>query len=79
MDMKANFSNAGITPTSFVSEVQEFRAFVVNPTLTADDRRRAYGEIVKHATMLNPHDRGYEGAGVALKEACCTWLDSQTH
>jgi hypothetical protein len=34
---------------------------------------------VQHATLLNPHDRGYEGAGVALKQALCSWLDAQTH
>jgi hypothetical protein len=79
MGMQIDFARLAITPQSFVSEVQAFRAFVVNPALTPDDRKRAYGVIVKHATMLNPQDTGYEGAGVALKEACCSWLDSQPH
>lgn len=79
MDTKTDYARPGITPNGFVSEVEQFRAFVANPAFTADDKRRAYGLIVKHATMLNPLDVGYEGAGVALKVALCTWLDSQLH
>jgi hypothetical protein len=65
----------GLTPTSLVSEVQEFRAAVANPQRSADDIRRAYGLIVNHAHNLNPHAPGFEWAGVALKEAVCMWLD----
>jgi hypothetical protein len=79
MDMPVALVCSGVTPKSFVSEVQEFRQWVANPALTADDRKRAYCLIVRHATMLNPMDTGYEGAGVALKQALCSWLDSQTH
>ena len=79
MARQSDFTGFVLTPQTFVSEVQAFRAFVVNPGLTPDDKKRAYGEIVKHATMLNPQDTGYECAGVALKEAACTWLDSQLH
>lgn len=79
MGMRADFALFGVTPKSFVTEVQEFRLLVADPALTPDDKRRAYGLIVKHATMLNPLDAGYEGAGVALKLALCTWLDWQTH
>ena len=79
MAMHADFARFDITPNSFCSEVQEFRAFVTNPALSADDRKRAYGLIVKHATMLNPREAGYEDAGIALKAALCTWLDSQPH
>lgn len=79
MGMRADFAQFGITPSGFVSEVQEFRAYVANPAFTPEDKKRAYGLIVMHATMLNPRDAGYEGAGVALKEALCTWLDSQLH
>lgn len=79
MGNECNFARFGITPEGFVSEVQEFRDFVANPALTAEDKRRAYGVIVKHATMLNPQDAGYEGAGIALKQALCIWLDSLPH
>jgi hypothetical protein len=74
-----DFALFGVTPKTFVTEVQEFRQLVADPALTPDEKKRAYGLIVKHATMLNPLDVGYEGAGVALKQALCTWLDSQTH
>jgi len=67
-----------LTPTSLVSEVQEFRAAVANPACSADEIRRAYGLIVDHAGHLNPHAPGFECAGVALKEAVCMWLDCQT-
>jgi hypothetical protein len=66
-----------LTPTSLVSEVQEFRAAVSNPQRSADEIRRAYGLIVNHAGNLNPHAPGFEWAGVALKEAACLWLDSK--
>jgi hypothetical protein len=55
------------------------RQLVADPALTPDDKKRAFGLIVQHATLLNPLDRGYEGAGVALKQALCSWLDSQLH
>jgi hypothetical protein len=74
-----DFALFGVTPKTFVTEVQAFRQLVADPALTPDEKKRAYGLIVKHATMLNPLDVGYEGAGVALKQALCTWLDSQTN
>jgi hypothetical protein len=67
-----------LTPTGLVSEVREFREAVANPARSADEIRRAYGLIVDHAGHLNPHDPGFEWAGVALKEAVCMWLDCQT-
>jgi hypothetical protein len=67
----------GITPNRFVNEVQEFRAVAGDPGLTFDEKKRAYGVIVLHATMLDPHAAGYESAGVALKQALCTWLDCE--
>ena len=79
MGMRADFAAFGITPKSFVSEVQEFRLLVTDPAQTAADKKRAYGLIVAHATMLDPRDPGYEGAGVAFKHALCSWLDSQLH
>jgi len=71
LDSRTDCGECSITPNAFVSEVQTFRAFCANPASTADDRRRAYVLIVKHASMLSPLDRGYEGAGVALKLALC--------
>jgi hypothetical protein len=50
---------------------------MANPTLSSDAKKRAYGVIVNHAAALNPHDIGFENAGVALKEALCMWLDYQ--
>ena len=79
MGMRIDFATFGVTPKSFVSEVQAFRQLVADPALTPDDKKRAYGLIVEHATMLKPTDAGYEGAGVALKLALCSWLDSQPH
>jgi hypothetical protein len=79
MGMRVDFNAYGVTPQTFVSEVMAFRQLVADPALTPDDKKRAYGLIVQHATLLNPLDRGYEGAGVALKQALCSWLDSQPH
>ena len=66
-----------LTPTGLVSEVQEFRSAVANPSCSTEEIRRAYGLIVNHAGNLNPHAPGFECAGVALKEAVCMWLDSK--
>jgi hypothetical protein len=66
-----------LTPNHFLLEVQDFRDAMANPTLSADAKKRAYGVIVNHAAALNPHDVGFENAGVALKEALCMWLDYQ--
>lgn len=66
---------AGLTANGFLSEVREFRAAIANPALTPEARKRAFGLIVSHAAGLKPSDAGYEAAGVALKEALCTWLD----
>jgi hypothetical protein len=78
MDMNT-FDNAlhGLTPNHFLSEVRDFRDTMADPTLSADAKRRAYGVIINHAAALNPHDVGFENAGVALKEALCMWLDYQ--
>lgn len=79
MGMRTDSDPFGITPNSFASEVQQFRDFVANPALTAEEKKRAYGLIVKHAALVDPRDPGYDGAGIALKAALCTWLDSQPH
>ena len=77
MIQRAGMVNVGLTPHRFVSEVQEFRAVAADPGRTFDEKKRAYGVIVLHATMLDPHAVGYESAGVALKQALCTWLDCE--
>jgi hypothetical protein len=77
MVTRADVACLGITPSSFVCEATDFRACVADPALSPQDKERAYDLLVKHATMLDPHDAGYEGAGVALKQAVCTWLDSK--
>jgi hypothetical protein len=63
-----------LTPNAFVSEVAEFQEALANPAMAHDDKARAYALIVKHAASLDPHDPGFERAGVALKEALCAWL-----
>ena len=75
MGIRPDWCALGITPERFISEAQEFCGFVAN--LTAAEKRRAYKMLVEHAAMLDPRARGYEGAGIALKEACSTWLDLQ--
>jgi hypothetical protein len=68
---------SGLTPAGFVSEVQDFRGFVADPAPTLAEKKRALGVIVKHAATLDPSDAGFASAGVALKEAVCSWLDAQ--
>jgi hypothetical protein len=67
-----------LTPTSLVSEVHAFRATISNPSCSAEDIKRAYGQIIDHAVHMNPLSPGFERAGVALKEAVCLWLDCQS-
>jgi hypothetical protein len=67
----------GLTPTNFLSEVQEFRHAMADPALSAAAKKRAYGVIVNHAAALDPDAVGFENAGIALKEALCMWLDYQ--
>ena len=64
-----------LTPNAFLSEVREFRETIADPCIAPEDKRRALGRIVEHASTLDPSERGYEAAGVALKEALCAWLD----
>ena len=70
-------ADQGLTPSCFVSEAQEFRVTIADPTLNASQKRRAYCLLVHHAAMLKPGTAGFEGAGVALKDALCAWLDYQ--
>ena len=68
---------SGLTPAGFLSEVQDFRESVADPALTLAEKKRALGLIVNHAATLDPSDAGFASAGVALKEALCSWLDAQ--
>jgi hypothetical protein len=49
----------GLTPASFVSEVQDFREFVADPAPTLAEKKRALGVIVTHAATLDPSDAGF--------------------
>jgi hypothetical protein len=75
--IKHDIAVPGLTPMHFLSEVREFRDTIADPRLSADAKKRAFGVIVHHAAALDPHQVGFESAGVALKEALCMWLDSQ--
>jgi hypothetical protein len=66
-----------LTPNAFVSEVAEFHEALADPSLAHVEKARAYAVIVRHAAALDPHDPGFERAGVALKEALCAWLCCQ--
>jgi hypothetical protein len=66
-----------VTPGTFVSEVEAFRKSLSDPGVPGDLKARAYALIVRHAGLLNPSDKGFERAGVALKCALCDWLDTQ--
>jgi hypothetical protein len=75
--MRMHCDVADISPDAFLSEVQVFRASVGDPSLPLAEKRRALGQIVEHAASLDPADAGFASAGVALKEALCSWLDVQ--
>ena len=60
-----------------MSEVREFRATVADPALTRDEKKRAYGQIIHHAALVDPLDAGFANVGVALKDALLIWLDAQ--
>ncbi|HEX5863252.1 MAG TPA: hypothetical protein VF014_03145 [Casimicrobiaceae bacterium] len=68
-------AKTSLAPNSFVSEVEEFRETIADPSLTVDEKKRAYGLLVKHAALLDPEDAGFWRAGAALKLALCAWLD----
>jgi hypothetical protein len=69
---------AAVTPSAFVAEVDAFRATLADPSVPIAVKARAWDAIVRHATMLDAHEVGFERAGVALKEALCLWLDART-
>jgi hypothetical protein len=64
-----------MSPRHFVSEVAHFRVLLGDPALPNPDKARVWGAIVQHAAKLDPHEEGFEQAGVALKEALCQWLE----
>ena len=66
-----------LTPNAFVSEVAEFQEALADPAIADSEKAQAYAAIVRHAASLDPHDAGFERAGVALKEALCAWLCCQ--
>jgi hypothetical protein len=65
----------GIAPGQFVSEVEQFREAIHDPSVNFDAKKRLYDTILRHATKLDPQDAGFWRAGVALKDALCAWLD----
>lgn len=77
MAMTIQAVETSLVPNRFVSEVEEFREMIADPSLTLDEKKRAYGLIVKHAALLDPEDAGFWRAGAALKVALCAWLDFQ--
>ncbi|MDQ2963110.1 MAG: hypothetical protein M3R31_08135 [Pseudomonadota bacterium] len=77
MEMTMHTKGTCLAPNRFESEVEEFRETIADPSLTLDEKKRAYGLIVKHAALLDPQDAGFWRAGAALKVALCAWLDFQ--
>ena len=75
MEMTLQAAETNLASNRFVCEVEEFRETIANPSFTFDEKKRAYGLIVKHAALLDPEDAGFWRAGVALKVALCAWLD----
>src|SRR2546423_616372 len=71
MEMTIDAAKTSLAPNRFVSEVEEFRETIADPSLSLAEKKRAYGLIVKHAALLDPADAGFWRAGVALKVALC--------
>jgi hypothetical protein len=71
---KQLIANQALSPSRFVSDAQEFQLVMRNTSIDANERRRALCLLVNHAGMLKPGDVGFEGAGVALKDALSAWL-----
>ncbi len=69
---------AGIAAASFVSEIEQFRAAITDPSVEFAAKQRAWDTIVRHATLLDPQDAGFWRAGVALKDAVCAWLEANS-
>ncbi len=67
-------ANQALTPRCFVLEAQAFQQAMRNPLLGVYEKKCALCLLVNHAAMLKPGEAGFEGAGVALKDALCAWL-----
>ena len=74
MPVPPQLGSCDLTPNAFVGEVARFQESLADPNLAADEKARAYALIVTHAAQIDPHEPGFERAGVALKEALCAWL-----
>jgi hypothetical protein len=77
MRTQNNDDVSSLTSAGFVTEVQRFCTTVGDSSLTLAEKRRALELIIEHAATLDPLDAGFASAGVALKEALCSWLDAQ--
>ena len=66
---------SSLAPGTFVAEVEAFCQTIDDPAIDVDAKRHAYDAILRHATLLDPHEPGFWRAGVALKGALCAWLD----
>ncbi len=75
MGIPVHVAETGLAPSRFVSEVDEFREKIADPSVPPDEKKRAYDLIVAHAALLDPQEAGFWRAGVALKDALCAWLD----
>ncbi|MEO8675837.1 MAG: hypothetical protein ABI569_09670 [Casimicrobiaceae bacterium] len=75
MGMAIDNMSSSVASGTFVAEVEEFRQTIGDPAIDVDAKRRAYDTILRHATLLDPHEAGFWRAGVALKGALCAWLD----
>lgn len=65
-----------IAVANFVLEVEQFRAAAADPSVEFGAKQQAWDTIVRHAALLDPRDAAFWRAGVALKDAVCTWLDA---
>lgn len=72
---KVELESHHLSPQAFVAEVADFRDVVADPSRDLANKQAAWREVVLHAGMLDPQAAGFEGAGIALKEALCLWLD----
>ncbi|HVO90115.1 MAG TPA: hypothetical protein VMV45_16360 [Casimicrobiaceae bacterium] len=75
MDASPSWIFARRTPREFVCEVDRFRDLLRDEQTPLASKEVAWSRIVRHAAELDAHDAGFAGAGLALKDALCAWLD----
>ena len=75
-DTDTDSHSTTIAPQRFEAEVVAFRATMADPAVSDAEKRLAYARIVGRAGLLDQNDAGFWRAGVALKDALETWLDS---